>query len=69
MSDVGYRVVEIKRCCNPCFGARCTGCGAWLTKHDYTPEDAAACAASVLDGRTGFPHFCPNVQPRQLVLA
>jgi hypothetical protein len=49
--DPRYRVSEIEkgRWLKPCFGARCTSCGAWLTKWDFTPEDAAASAAQALE--------------------
>lgn len=32
------------RCICLCWGARCKFCRVWVSKHDFTPEDAIASA-------------------------
>jgi hypothetical protein len=64
-----YRIVEIRGCCSPCFGAKCAACGSWLTKHDYTAEDAAACAQHALDYPGHFQHICPKTRDVQMELS
>lgn len=64
----GYRVYEIKRCCSPCFGAKCLACGEWLTKHDFDPEGACSCAESALNQPGHFQHVCSKKADVQLEL-
>lgn len=65
----GYKVYEIKRCCSPCFGAKCLACGAWLTKHDFDPEGACRCAEDAFRREDRWRHDCPAKADVQLELA
>lgn len=61
----GFRVIDNTRSClcNPCWAAKCD-CGAWLTKHAFTEEDAAREAQWVLDQGPDyhFAHVCPRTE-------
>lgn len=39
-------MVQVGRpqCICRCWGARCKACGVWVTKHDFTAEDARVVA-------------------------
>lgn len=49
----------------PGWGAKC-GCGTWLTKWDFTPEDALAAAASAPCPKCGvaIPVFVHGADPK-----
>lgn len=64
----GFKVYEIMRCCSPCFGAKCLGCGEWLTKHDFDPEGAAACAEQAFSRTDRWRHECSAKADVQLEL-
>ena len=45
------KVSAIDRCCTApgdkrCWRAKCLDCGTWLTKHDFTEQDALELAAT-----------------------
>ena len=42
----GQFVAARPHCICGCWGARCHFCRVWVSKHDFTPEDAIACAES-----------------------
>lgn len=66
-SDPRYRVLLNKSClCYPCWSAKCSGCGAWLTKHAWTAEEADAEAAHEFTRTDGRGHACGS--PVQLSL-
>jgi len=48
ISTYRYKVLRQRGGPQPSFGAKCSDCGAWLTKWDFTAEDAAACAREAL---------------------
>lgn len=54
MSDT-LKAVASKTCCggwpHPCWRVRCSDCGEWVTKHDFTKDEALAIAAD---------HDCPR---------
>ena len=61
-----FRVVEIKCLHANCWGAKCNGCGAWLTKHDWDAEEAASNALDAFTRTDRWQHICPK---GQMVLA
>lgn len=65
----GYKVYEIKRCCSPCFGAKCLACGEWLTKHDFDPGGACRCAEQALTPGYQWYHLCPKAVHIQLEIS
>jgi hypothetical protein len=58
--DTRFRLVEIEkgRWMEECWAAKCSACGAWLTKWDYSESDAAECATDALDRTDGLAHRC-----------
>ena len=47
--------------CYPCWSAKCE-CGAWLTKHAFTEEDARAEAEDALTRTDRWRHECDRAQ-------
>jgi hypothetical protein len=64
VSDTRFRVYASKSClCSGsvgalCWQARCNACGAPLTKHAFTEDDARAEAVHALDQPGHFQHRC-----------
>ena len=54
--DTRVRTLEIekRRWLKPCWAAKCSACGGWLTKWDFSEQDAHDIAVAALDS-----HVCP----------
>jgi hypothetical protein len=70
-TDARFRIVPIREgFTSDCFGAKCAACGKWLTKWDFTREDAASGAEHELDRVDGREHRCAQlIAPRAPLFA